>query len=159
MSRRGVWIVLLTCLVGAFASLVYPIYVIRPFRHQGPEELQAALAVLQWRVWVVVPCAVVSAMAAWLLWDQRRVMRVVAVVCAVLACGFAVLTRVNVYEKMFHPIDAPAFVAARDAKFDADEMVLAVTLNGTARAYPVRPLTYHHIANDWVNGAALAATY
>ena len=159
MSRRAVWVVLVACLVGAFASLVYPIYVIRPFRHQGPDELQAALAVLQWRPWLVLACALLSAFAAWLLWDHRRVMRVLAVVLAALTCGFAVLTRVNIYEKMFHPIDAPAFTAARDAKFDADEMVLAVTVNGTARAYPVRPLTYHHIANDWVNGAALAATY
>jgi len=159
MSRRGVWVVLLLCLVGAFASLVYPIYVIRPFRHQGAAELQAALGVLQWRPLVVGPCAVVSVFAAWLLWDHRRVMRVVAVVLAVLTCGFAALTRINVYEKMFHPIDAPVFTAARDAKFEADEMVLAVTVNGAARAYPVRPLTYHHIANDWVNGAALAATY
>lgn len=159
MSRRGVWVALLACLAGAFASLVYPIYVIRPFRHQGTEELQTALAVLQWRPWVVVACALASVFAAWLLWDNKRVMRAVAVVCAVLTCGFAVLTRVNVYEKMFHPIDAPAFTAARDAKFEADEMVIAVTVNGTSRAYPVRPLTYHHIANDWVNGAALAATY
>jgi hypothetical protein len=70
-----------------------------------------------------------------------------------------IAVRVNVFEMMFHPVDQPTFLAAAEAKLDADEMVLAVQQRGAARAYPVRAIAYHHIVNDVVGGVPLVATY
>jgi hypothetical protein len=53
----------------------------------------------------------------------------------------------------------PGFQKADDAKLDAGDMVLTVSINGDARAYPVREMAYHHIVNDVVGGVPIAATY
>ena len=78
--------------------------------------------------------------------------------CAVAIAG-AYLTHVNIFEKMFHPYDAPAFESADKAQVDRDDMVLAVLLGGHARAYPLLTMGYHHIVNDTVEGVPIAVTY
>ena len=83
----------------------------------------------------------------------------VAIVFAAIAFGSIWLARFNVYEMMFHPMGAPAVESAAIAKVDPDDMVIAVKLNGSARAYPIREMGYHHIANDWVGGEPIVATY
>lgn len=58
-------------------------------------------------------------------------------------------------------IDRPAFVApaAADAWLKPMEPVLALEVNGDARAYPLRVLIWHEIVNDTVGGKAVAVTY
>jgi hypothetical protein len=57
-------------------------------------------------------------------------------------------------------IDHPRFVAALDADFLADEdIVMALELDGHARAYPVAILNYHEIVNDVVADRPIAVTY
>jgi len=58
------------------------------------------------------------------------------------------------------PIDEPNFVGAGDVDFLADnEPVLALDIDGDARAYPVQILTWHEIVNDTVAGIPVAVTY
>ena len=38
-------------------------------------------------------------------------------------------------------------------------MVIAVTLGGESRAYPIREMGYHHIVNDRLHGLPLVVTY
>ena len=78
--------------------------------------------------------------------------------CVVAIAG-ACLTHFNIFEKMFHPYDAPAFGSADKAPVDRDDMVLAVMLGGHARAYPILSMGYHHIVNDTVGGVPIAVTY
>lgn len=57
-------------------------------------------------------------------------------------------------------IDKPRFVAAAEANFLADEdIVMAIELDGDARAYPVAILNYHEIVNDVIAGRPVAVTY
>ena len=57
-------------------------------------------------------------------------------------------------------IDDPSFVSASDVDFlEENEPVLAVTVNGEARAYPVQIMTWHEIVNDTVGGLPVAVTY
>lgn len=57
-------------------------------------------------------------------------------------------------------IDKPRFVAAGEAGFLGDEdIVMAVELDGHARAYPVAILNYHEIVNDEIGGRPVAITY
>ena len=74
-------------------------------------------------------------------------------------CALVALARVNVYELMFHPDDHPEFAAAADVKLDKDDKLIAVKMGGSARAYPIRTMGYHHIVNDLVGGTAIVATY
>src|ERR1035441_1782891 len=48
-NRRTLTQVLLACLAVSLICVVYPIYVIRPFRHQGARELAVALVVARFR--------------------------------------------------------------------------------------------------------------
>lgn len=56
-------------------------------------------------------------------------------------------------------IDAPRFVPAAGAGLDGREPVIGLEAGGTARAYPLRVLTWHEIVNDEVGGVPVAATY
>jgi hypothetical protein len=57
-------------------------------------------------------------------------------------------------------IDHPRFEhPARVDWLDAHEPVLAFSLGGDARAYPVRILLWHEIVNDTVDGTPVAITY
>src|SRR5436305_540739 len=102
---RALTVILLACLLVSLFCVIYPMYVIRPFRAQGARELALALEVIRFRPWVTVIAAVVA--LATLL--RRR--GIVQAVIAGLVCVFAVLARVNVYELMFHPAGAPSFEA------------------------------------------------
>lgn len=160
MGRRFLWY-LLPCLLASLALLAYPVYVIRPFRAQGPRELMLALAVMRYRPAGMVLCVGLAlAVLAWYWRVERRRLRRAASAAGLLAvCAAALLSRVNIYEQMFHPIERPAFLAASASKLDGGEKVIAVSLGGAARAYPIRGMSYHHIVNDQVGGVAIAATY
>lgn len=59
------------------------------------------------------------------------------------------------------PIDRPEFWIAGIAQghFFAHEPVIALEINGEARAYPLSVLTYHEIVNDSVGGVPVSVTY
>lgn len=160
MRRAGLLLVWL-CFAVTLFCLAYPIYVIRPFRHQGAVELAAALRVMQWRDLASSVCATGAVSALFLYWQRGpgRWRRIGVSLAAALTIIFAALTHVNVYEKMFHPIGAPAFDAVASVRLDSAEKVLAVSLGADARAYPVRAIAYHHIVNDLVGGVPIVATY
>lgn len=57
-------------------------------------------------------------------------------------------------------IDEPTFHRAGDVDFLAeDEPVLAVEVDGEARAYPVQVMIWHEIVNDTLAGVPVAITY
>jgi hypothetical protein len=54
----------------------------------------------------------------------------------------------------------PAFTTAKKDNWLADEdLVIGISINGIAKAYPVRVLNYHEIVNDEFKGEAVAVTY
>ncbi|MFQ5954696.1 MAG: DUF3179 domain-containing protein [Kiloniellales bacterium] len=57
-------------------------------------------------------------------------------------------------------IDDPEFVSAHgEVELGPREPVIALTLNGDMRAYPLRILIWHEIVNDVVGGVPVAVTY
>jgi hypothetical protein len=57
-------------------------------------------------------------------------------------------------------LDAPAFESIASADWlDDAEPVVAVEIDGDARAYPIQILTWHEIVNDRVAGQPIAVTY
>lgn len=58
------------------------------------------------------------------------------------------------------PIDDPRFLDAADVDFLADdEPVLALEIDGDARAYPIQIMTWHEIVNDTVGGVPVTLSY
>jgi hypothetical protein len=59
------------------------------------------------------------------------------------------------------PIEEPVFLEVANALqvFDPAEAVVALEIDGDARAYPVQVLIWHEIVNDTVAGVPVAVTY
>ena len=59
------------------------------------------------------------------------------------------------------PSPAPQFVtpAAASAWLDDEEPVIALSLGGESRAYPLQVLTWHEIVNDTLGGVPVAVTF
>ena len=153
-------VLMLVCAAVSVGCVAIPMYVIRPFRPQGAEELSFALAARHAGPWLSGLCGLVVLFLVARLWRPAGVgLRVLLVGLLVLAAAGGVLTHVNIFEKMFHPYDSPAFAGADEVKVDADDKVLAVSVGKEARAYPIRTMGYHHIVNDTLGGAPIAVTY
>ena len=161
MPNRTSRLLLLASIPVALFFLAYPLYVIRPFRHQGARELQAALFVLRWQHIVEIACAATAILALFLLLRAKSTtgprIRTISATSLVVIC--AALSFVNIFERMFHPITNTTFGAVSDSKLDGDEKVLAVMIGASARAYPIRGISYHHVVNDVVDGVPIVATY
>ena len=145
----------------SFAFLTYPLYVIRPFRYQGPRELRLALDLIQARP-LVQGFSVALALAA-LAWcwqvQQHRRRRIWALTAALFVCLFAALSWVNPEELIFQPIARPEFASVKESKVDNDDEVIAIKIGDAARAYPVRSIAYHHVVNDVLGQVPIVATY
>ena len=162
MAQRKPWLtLLLLCLALALFGLIYHDYIINPMRHQSTGELNAALAVLRYRgIADVLFVAAALAILIPFFRTKPRAAKAIAAVTAVAAIFVsAALSRINVFERMFHPLTTPAFHPVQETSLDADEKVMAIEQGHQARAYPIRIVSYHHIVNDVVGGTALVATY
>ena len=57
-------------------------------------------------------------------------------------------------------LDNPAMIAAANAQYlNADDAVFGVEINGDARAYPLRIVNWHEMANDIVGGVPVSLAY
>ena len=149
----------LSVLFGLFLFLA-PALIIRPFKFQSARALNFALLIRQHApIWSLIIAAVVVVLAV-ILWQRITLWKRILVASAVcLVVISAVMTRVDYFEWMFHPVRVPGFEAADHAKLDSSEMVLSVVFGSDARAYPIRVMAYHHVLNDIVGGVPVAVTY
>jgi hypothetical protein len=159
-KRLTLTLIVLACVAIALFAVGYPIYVIRPFRHQGAQELAVALVVARFRVIAASAAALTAAIAFYTYWRSMGLWRgVLAGLGVVITVVLAYASRVNIYELMFHPVARASFSQPSDVKLDGDEKVIAIRINDQARAYPIRSMSYHHVLNDQVGGTPVAATY
>jgi hypothetical protein len=56
-------------------------------------------------------------------------------------------------------IDRPQFDTAKTTPFGADALVVAVEINGDARAYPYGIMNWHEVVNDTVGGVPVTVSY
>jgi hypothetical protein len=156
---------LYSLLFGIFAAIGFgfffiPAFIIRPFTHQSASGLTAAMAIRDRAPLGSLISALICVAFALLLWPYlSRWKKALVASALVLVIGSAVMSRMNYFEWMFHPVESPRFEAESGSKLDTGEMVLAVKFGNDARAYPIREMAYHHIVNDWVNGVPVAVTY
>jgi hypothetical protein len=157
---RFLWILLgLVALIGVAAFFI-PAIIIRPFAYQSPRGLLVAMAVRQRAPLVSLLCAIACVLLAATLWGRlNRWSRVGMAAITAVVIFSAVMSRLNYFEWMFHPVDTARFEAESASKLDSGEMILAVRYGADARAYLIREMAYHHILNDVVGGVPVAVTY
>jgi hypothetical protein len=160
VRRFSLFSTLVLCTIAAFFLRVYPLTIIQPFKRQDPNALQHALTVFRIAPTAAIVVALIALYLTVLIWKRSRIYaRIGATLLLLLTCLAAGLTRVNVFELMFHPAGTPRFVSIQDTKTEPDDMLIAVALRNEAHAYPIREMAYHHVVNDWIAGTPIAATY
>ena len=161
-ARKSAWLLLLIVITASLAVVMIPAMLIMPFKPQTPRAVEISYLLKSWSPVVTMLAAMISVGLAVLLWRGkrswwRRGLLVVLMIPALAAAWFA---RQNHFEWMFNPLKQTAFAKAGEAGFVGDkDMVLAVTINGEAAAYPVRQMAYHHVVHDTVGGVPIVATY
>jgi hypothetical protein len=155
-----IWAAFTSCAFVAIGLFFIPAFIIRPFRHQVPRALLLAMALRQRAPLGTLIAGLASVVFALALWRAAHRWRKALVAITVLVVIFsAVMSRLNYFEWMFHPIAGPQFLGPSESKLDPKEMILAVRLGIDARAYPISQMAYHHVLNDVVAGVPIAVTY
>lgn len=160
MTRpRASWYLSLGAVALAAAVLVTPLWVMQPFRAQGPTELALALKVLRFAPWLLALAGLLALAAVRRAWPRGWLRRCGTLVAVLLVGGAAAASRVNVFEQMFRPIAAPRFAPIAASGLPGEVVVMAVKVGEATRAYPVEVMAYHHVLNDVVGDTPLVVTY
>ena len=59
----------------------------------------------------------------------------------------------------FPSLNNPEFIPASGADLDENELVLGISVGGESKAYPLRMMWFHHVANDIIGGEPVVITY
>ena len=59
----------------------------------------------------------------------------------------------------FPSLNNPEFISADEATLDDNDLVMGLSSGGETKAYPLRMMTFHHVANDTIGGQPVAITY
>jgi len=158
--RSLLWFAFAASAVAAIGLFFVPAFIIRPFTHQSAAGLALAMALRQRAPWGTLAAALVCLVLAIALWGAvNRWRKIVLSLVMVLVAFSTVMSRLNYFEWMFHPVPSAQFESASASKLDKAEMILAVRFGSDARAYPIREMAYHHVLNDVVAGVPVAVTY
>lgn len=158
-NRRPFVLLGLGGLILALAVLITPIYVMRPFRPQGPDELVVALWVMRLGPWLLAAAGVLAITAVMRAWPGGWWRRIGATLMLLVTIAAGGLSQINVFETMFAPLPAPRFAAIGAAGLPGEAIVMSVRVGEAARAYPVEVMAYHHVLNDTVGETPLVVTY
>jgi len=159
-SRRPFsWIVFYIAALAGCLLFFLPACVIRPFRYQSPNALNMAMAVRHFAPWGTVAALALCVVLAFVLWESDNRRKIALSVVLVLVAFSTVMSRLNYFEWMFHPIRSAEFESETASKLEAGEMIMAVRFGNDARAYPIREMAYHHVLNDVVGGVPVTVTY
>lgn len=154
------WLILWLSALTAIALFFIPAFIIRPFHHQTPGALGLAMALRQRAPLATLIAAMICFLFVFLLWQPDNLRRKIVLSSALVLVAFsAVMSRLNYFEWMFHPVDSVELEAESASKLGNPEMILAIRFADDARAYPIREMAYHHIVNDVVGGVPVAVTY
>ena len=157
---RSLWIALTAAALVGTAAFFIPAYIIRPFTHQSARGLVWAMAIRDRAPIVSLLGALVCLALAIPLWQRSSKWKKGLLALPLVVVTFsAVMSRLNYFEWMFHPVKDAQFEAESTSKLDAKEMILSVRYGEDARAYPISQMAYHHILNDVVGGVPIAVTY
>jgi hypothetical protein len=158
--RNILWFLFIPFALAGMVLFFVPAFIIRPFRHQTPSALALAMSLRQRAPLGTMVAAIVCLMLGLILWGAASKSRKFILATVMVLVAFAaVMSRLNYFEWMFHPIDTAQFESASASKLEKGEMVLAIRYGSDARAYPIREMAYHHVLNDVVAGVPVAVTY
>ncbi len=144
----------LVALTVAAFFIFWPWWALLPSHPQSKDVVLIAARVVAWR-WRILPLCFAACVRA--LIARRYSIGIWLVAFLTAACWPLML--VNPFEQNSKPLPSPKFVSTWESEMDGNERVLAITVRGQSRAYPLRVLAYHQIVNDTIDWVAVVATY
>ena len=156
------WLLLIIIAITAFAMIAVPVYLIQPFAPQTENALTISYYLRTFSPYLTIIFAVIALILCVQIWRNSKYWFTnIPLILPLIAVGFAVwFAQQNHFLWMFNPLENTAFAKVSEADFvKDDEMVLAVTINNEAVAYPVLQMAYHHVVADVVGGQPITATY
>src|SRR2546430_372957 len=108
-------IILISLAVAAFC-VIYPQLVMRPDRPQDAGALRRALALMPIQPYLESLSVAAALIAMVYYWRSKPTRKRGALAATVGVLLFAGISRISIYEFIFHPAGTPAFEAARDTK-------------------------------------------
>src|SRR5262245_13142968 len=158
-----IWRVLasLALALAAAAVAVAPVLLQNPFGAQTPASMAFAHTARYWGSPITIALAVATIALALTAAPRARwwgrALLVVPVAAVLAAAWFA---RQNPFEWWFNGLSQPRYVPVAEATFvEPGDLVLAVTQDDDAAAYPVRLVAYHHVVNDRIGRTPAVVTY
>jgi hypothetical protein len=89
-------------------------------------------------------------------WKRKWLLIIpIAILCMVVYMANFVMAA----DHMFYQPRKLLMASATDNKVDSGRLIIGVTLNGEAKAYPIRFLGFHHQVQDTVGGQPVMVTY
>jgi len=108
--RGSLWLLFFLSAVACIGLFFIPAFIIRPFTHQSGTGLMLAMALRQRAPWGSLLAAVVCLLFALVLWGTSNLWRKIVLAVAIVLVTFsAVMSRLNYFEWMFHPVPAAQF--------------------------------------------------
>jgi len=144
------------------AVVALPLALDQPFGAQTARTLEVVYAMRRWSPIVTAIGLAALAVLAAISLRRRRTRLALAGFGGVLTLAIAAawFARQNPFEWMFNPLPQPQFVAAAKVAFvEPNDLVLAVSVDGDAAAYPIRQMAYHHLVNDRIGRTPAVVTY
>jgi hypothetical protein len=155
-------LVLILCLLLLFAVEILRVYFIMPFPgSQQSDTISMAYWLDQNIIWLRLLLLAVIAYPAFLVFRRSRIWRKILLAIGLILYGlvFYLFNFRFLAEKMFYQPGVKSFLSAEANKVKMEKLVLGVTINGEAKAYPLQLIGYHHQVRDTVGGTPVMVTY
>src|SRR5580700_8128454 len=108
--RTYLWFLFAASAFAVMGFFFVPFFVIRPFHHQTPSALALAMALRQRAPWATLAAAALCLLIALVLWRTVNPWRKIVLTSVMALVAFsAVMSRLNYFEWMFHPVGTPQF--------------------------------------------------
>lgn len=155
-------IILIIGFVILFAVEILRVYFIMPFPgSQQNNTIDIAYWIAQNIVWLRILGFFLIVYASISMFRKSKFWGKLTVVIALVT--YAVIFYLTNFkmeaDKMFYQPESKAFKPFDSSNISPDKLVLGITVNGIAKAYPIQYIGYHHQVADNIGGQPIIVTY
>ena len=155
-------IILMAGLILLLAFEIGRVYFIMPFPgSQKSNTIDLAYWIDQNIIWVRIVLILLIAIPAINIFRQRKIWKKILLGCTLLlyAVVFYLFNFKFLADKMFYQPRSKQFQSSQQNTIAEDKLVIAVELNGEAKAYPIQLIGYHHQVTDTIGMVPVMVTY
>ncbi len=145
-----------------FALEILRVYFIMPFPgSQHSDTIQVAYFIDRNIAWLRIIALLIALPALWYFFKKGRTWQKVTLTIFLVLYGF-IFYMFNfrfLADKMFYQPKVKAFAGIPGDSTDKNKLIIGVSANGDAKAYPIEIIGYHHQVKDTLGGQAIMVTY